>query len=124
MTTWRQRPFCCDCGVDTLATDEFYMVNDEVWNQAWAGRQRATPGLRKYHDKRDLNDAQPLLFEQLDRFVHEEGQEILCIGCLEKRIGRTLCRADFTDVPINNPNLSSDRLRDRLAATTSFCVVG
>jgi hypothetical protein len=30
--------------------------------------------------------------------------DILCIGCLEKRIGRTLCRADFEDVPINDPN--------------------
>jgi len=94
------RPLCCDCGIDTLASGEWYMVNDSVWNQAWAGRQRAAPGLREYTDKRDLNDAQPLLFEQLDRFVYEEGQEILCIGCLEKRIGRVLCRPDFQDVPL------------------------
>jgi hypothetical protein len=82
------------------------MVNDEVWDQAWAGRQRAGP-FRKYTDKRDLNDAQPLLFEQLDRFVYEEGQEILCIGCLEKRIGRSLCRADFTDARVNQSRLDS-----------------
>ena len=111
------KPHCCDCGIDTLAIDEWYMVNDGVWNQAWAGRRRAAPGLRKYHDKRDANAAQPLLFEQLDRFVYEEGQEILCIGCLERRIGRRLCRADFTDLLINDPNRYrlSDRLLDRLA---------
>jgi len=26
----------------------------------------------------------------------------LCIGCLEKRLGRTLRPSDFTDAPINN----------------------
>jgi hypothetical protein len=110
------KPLCSDCGIDTLAIGEWYLVNDDVWNKAWAGRPRDEPGLRKYTDKRDLNDAQPLLFEGLDRFVYEEGQEILCIGCLEKRIGRTLCRADFNDVPINDPNRFqlSDRFLGRL----------
>jgi len=72
------------------------MVNDGVWNQAWAGRCRSQyviPGTGGLID------------------------EFLCIGCLEKRIGRALCRADFIDVPINDPNHQhSDRLRDRLAA--------
>jgi len=27
----------------------------------------------------------------------------LCIGCLEARLGRQLCPADFTNVRINNP---------------------
>jgi hypothetical protein len=61
---------------------------------------------------------------------------ILCIGCLEKRIGRMLTKADFSDAPINDPDRTvmvvttyesadsvesvarchqSDRLRDRLA---------
>jgi len=112
----RQEPYCCDCGIGTFAIDEWYMVDDEVWERAWAGHQRAAPGLRKYCDKRDLNDGQPLLFERLDRFVHEDGHEILCIGCLEKRIGRTLCRTDFIAAPINDPrHQHSDRLRDRLA---------
>jgi len=82
---------CCDCGVGTHTIDEWYMVNAGVWNQAWAGRRKS------YHGK-------------------VPGQEILCIGCLEKRIGRALCRADFTDAPVNDPNehQHSDRLRDRL----------
>ena len=93
MTSNKQWPLCitncCDCGAGTFTIDEWYMVNDDVWEQAWSG-------CRKPHHE--------LL-----------GQEILCIGCLEKRIGRTLCRTDFIDVPVNDPNeyQHSDRLRDR-----------
>lgn len=41
---------------------------------------------------------------------------MLCIGCLEKRLGRILGPEDFTDAHINNPRLyqMSDRLRSRL----------
>jgi hypothetical protein len=83
---------CADCGVGTVTLGEWYVVRAEIWEQAWAGRrkswQRAIPG-----------------------------QEILCIGCLEKRIGRTLMRCDFTDAPINDladDSYKSNRLRDRL----------
>jgi hypothetical protein len=43
----------------------------------------------------------------------------LCIGCLERRIGRPLCRLDFTGAPINDPGhpwdtprLAEAKLRD------------
>jgi hypothetical protein len=67
------------------------MVHDAVWNQAWSGRRKSWQG-------------------------KVPGQQILCIGCLEKRIGRTLTRDDFTDAPANDAkkNNMSDRLRDRL----------
>lgn len=43
---------------------------------------------------------------------------MLCIGCLEMRIGRVLTPADFTLAPINSPfllwNPRSERLYDRL----------
>lgn len=41
---------------------------------------------------------------------------MLCIGCLEQRIGRVLVPVDFSDVPINYPRgwPHSDRLKDRL----------
>jgi hypothetical protein len=42
----------------------------------------------------------------------------LCIGCLEKRLGKTLSRNDFKKVPLNDPegpHNKSDRLRRRLA---------
>ena len=40
----------------------------------------------------------------------------LCIGCLERRLGRKLTRHDFTDASVNDPSDLShtDRLRDRL----------
>jgi hypothetical protein len=82
---------CADCGVGTNTNGEWYMVKKSVWQLAWIGRRKS------YHGK-------------------IPGQEILCIGCLENRIGRTLMRQDFTDAPINDPNDShiSRRLRDRL----------
>jgi hypothetical protein len=81
---------CADCGVGTITLGEWYMVKNKIWKQAWAGRRKW------YHDL--------------------PGQEILCIGCLEKRIGRTLVASDFTDAPVNDdsdPDIS-DRMRDRL----------
>lgn len=41
---------------------------------------------------------------------------MLCIGCLEKRLGRKLTRSDFTDASINNPQygIKSVRLMERL----------
>jgi hypothetical protein len=40
---------------------------------------------------------------------------MLCVGCLEERIGRRLTPADFTDCPLNtNDRRSSKRLRSRL----------
>lgn len=43
---------------------------------------------------------------------------MLCIGCLEKRLGRMLCKRDFTDATINNPRFvsKSQRLMSRLTA--------
>lgn len=41
---------------------------------------------------------------------------MLCIGCLEGRLGRRLTPADFTDAPVNAPEFfrQSSRLADRL----------
>jgi hypothetical protein len=55
---------CADCGIGTIRLGEWYMVRDEVWEQAWCGRRKPWHVL--------------------------PGQEVLCIGCLEKRLGRTL----------------------------------
>ena len=53
-------PECMDCGVDTDAINESYMVIDDLWRAA---------------------------------VPTEAG--MLCVGCLEKRLGRTLQRKDF-----------------------------
>jgi len=83
---------CADCGVGTLTLGEYYMVKDAVWVQAWAGRRKP------WHEL--------------------PGQQVLCIGCLEERLGRTLMACDFTDAPVNDPAQEniSQRMRDRLTA--------
>lgn len=50
--------------------------------------------------------------------IAETIKGMLCIGCLEKRLGRKLCRHDFTSASINNPRFvsKSQRLMDRLTA--------
>jgi hypothetical protein len=81
---------CADCGVGTMRLGEYYMLADSVWERAWVGRRKAWHSL--------------------------PGQEYLCIGYLEQRIGRTLTSDDFTEAPVNDPFQDdiSDRLRNRL----------
>ena len=86
---------CCDCGLGCNVAGEWYAVRDTVWELAWRGR-------RKW-------------------WHHLPGQTVLCIGCLEKRLGRTLCASDFTDAPVNFPDGDiSDRMRQRLTAAESW----
>jgi hypothetical protein len=96
MATWAPMIVtrCCDCGLGTNVAREWYMVHDDVWKLAWAGRRKPWHAL--------------------------PGQSVLCIGCLEQRIGRTLCAADFADAVVNDPEGDiSERLRRRLTATQS-----
>ena len=48
--------------------------------------------------------------------VETKGNGMLCIGCVEVRIGRSLTGADFTDAPINQVGFynKSDRLLNRI----------
>lgn len=86
---------CADCGIDTHTINEWYMVTDAVWETAWVGRRLPCP---PHH--------------------WLPGLEILCIGCLEQRIGRTLTSDDFLDAPVNDPAKFgiSKRLLNRLTA--------
>jgi hypothetical protein len=86
---------CADCGAGAIQLGEWYDVCDAVWELAWRGRRKPWHGV--------------------------VGQSVLCIGCLEKRIGRTLCASDFTDAPVNFPDKEgiSDRMWARLTATES-----
>jgi hypothetical protein len=90
---------CCDCGLGTNVAREWYMVKPSVWTEAWAGRRK------DWHNI--------------------PGQAVLCVGCLEKRIGRTLCADDFADAVVNDPEGDiSNRLRQRLIATRSHPISG
>lgn len=82
---------CVDCGTPTtpclgrrgcrhMGRWEWYMVRPALWALAWS---------------RDPN-------RTLDQFGIAEGY--LCVGCLEKRIGRELMADDFTDAPVNDPH--------------------
>src|SRR5215831_11331112 len=85
--------FCCmDCGYDTDEGGEWYMVKDEVWLQACGYIEGRLPG------------------EGL-------GKQILCIGCLEKRIGRTLMRAGQ---PATGATPTSARAGGRLVGTKAL----
>ena len=53
--------------------------------------------------------------------VHDEiwhsvaGEGMLCIGCLENRLGRRLSKDDFTDAPVNDLSCErSERMKSRL----------
>lgn len=42
------------------------------------------------------------------------GKGMLCVGCLEKRIGYRLHAKDFTSASINRIGFQSDRLKSRM----------
>lgn len=81
---------CKDCGTATTPCTgkrgwrhagrwEHYMVTAEVW----AAAGMPPPKIR---------------------MQYESDGDFLCIGCLEKRLGRILTPADFSNVPINEPS--------------------
>jgi hypothetical protein len=77
---------CADCGIDTLGGDRnWYLVHSHIWELAWPGSKTTRPPIEG------------------DPF-----SEILCIDCLEKRLGRDLRPDDFTNASIN------DAVRNRL----------
>lgn len=66
------RGSCGHCGLNTTPRHddgpwEYYMVHDDIWGTAGAGRG------------------------------------FLCIGCLERNLGRKLTPADFSNAPVNDP---------------------
>lgn len=83
---------CMTCGQST--TKEFYMVHDHLWEEATG--VLPNPELRMVGG----------------RIV---GGQHLCIGCLERHLGRRVHREDFTDAPCNWGGFrQSRRLRKRL----------
>jgi hypothetical protein len=90
------RTRCADCNIGTTTLGEWYMVRDDVWEHAWAGR--------------------------LKRWRDAPGQQVLCVGCLEQRLGRTLDRRDFTDAKVNSPTYPG--ISPRLAARLQACSAG
>ena len=67
---------CIDCTECTSTLNEYYMVTDEVWSLAGMAIED-TP---------------------------YEYSGMLCIGCLENRLGRELNNRDFSSASINDPD--------------------
>lgn len=81
-------PLCVDCGWDTAPVDEH-------------GEPVSPSEYYTVHD--DLWHAAGM--------SSAPGAGMLCIGCLEGRIGRQLHAADFTDAPVNDPHPAFDTAR-------------
>jgi hypothetical protein len=79
MSRRRIKAPCFDCGVDTVATgSDWYMVHNHLWKLAWPNtKQPSGPAKKPF-------------------------SEILCLRCLELRLGRVLTRGDFTAAAIND----------------------
>ncbi len=105
---------CDDCAVDTLDIDgqrEHYMVRDAVWSAAGMNK---FPRPVRPDDIRICDEGEPQLF-----YMTPVGliSEYLCVGCLERRLGRRLTPADFTAAAINQPSsANTPRLASRLAS--------
>lgn len=83
---------CDDCAIDVTPYDEDGRPTEGAWE--W------------YMVRNDV-------WEAASR--DDEPARILCIGCLEQRIGRHLRPDDFADLPLNElGGLESPRLLDRL----------
>ena len=65
------RAFCADCNSPVGPMGEWCLLKNSVWETAWPGT-----GQNSVHDPMPM-------------------KHNLCIGCVEKRIGRKLSRADF-----------------------------
>ena len=81
---------CHDCGDRAwVQLHEDYMVRQDIWHQACV--------------------VEPVM---------KNGEGMLCVGCIEQRLGRQLCRDDFGgDVPCNVDQYrgqGSERLLDRM----------
>jgi hypothetical protein len=98
---------CHDCGVDTTPCSgkrgcrhkgrwEYYMVKESVWRTVVS------------------TDEDWSRYRILGLFRNEHF--FLCIGCLEKRLGRALCADDFVGSAANNPDdpWNTPRLTERL----------
>jgi len=84
---------CDDCGLVVIGLrsheHEWFMVHDEVWAEA---------GM------------------PIDEKHEYSGEGVLCVGCLEQRLGRRLTSKDFPQLPVNDLDWQSERLRSRLTA--------
>jgi hypothetical protein len=71
---------CCDCGIGTFAIDEWFMLDDQVWEQAWSGRRKSWQ--RRLADFE--NAEQPYLFEMSSRAPKSSASAVWKIGSVAR----------------------------------------
>jgi len=97
---------CLDCGVNTHRIREYYMVRNSVWDpmtrRVWKWVNIPGHGLQ---------------------WCSSDG--MLCVGCLEQRLGRTLTYKDFTNCLVNRwHNVQrSIRLQQRMMSNRSKPII-
>lgn len=100
---YRANFVCKDCGLDTHEECEYYMIQHELWDSLLEKEEiiRTIP----WYDREG----------SLIRMVHLNNV-MLCVGCVEERLGRQLMPEDFTSCPVNDDkrNLRSRRLCNRM----------
>lgn len=85
---------CLDCGVSTHRIREYYMVQNSIWDRVVKSRPRIANLIVLDEDGKIDKSIAPVPVK-----IQNEG--MLCIGCLETRVGRKLRAKDFTDCHIN-----------------------
>jgi hypothetical protein len=66
-----------------------------------------------------------MLFDMVWRIAVPEDKGMLCIGCVEERLGRKLSPEDFSICPLNEegyPQPRSDRMKDRMGFTNTSAI--
>lgn len=76
-----------------------------VWHCLGCGTSTAEDGVNEYY----------MVQAAIWQAVNPDRRGMLCIGCLEQRLGRRLTPDDFTSAPINSiKEWHSERLRSRI----------
>lgn len=91
---------CKDCDINTSDIDEYYTL----WNELW---WKVTGHYKKFNEIKFYD------------FCNSREDYMLCIGCVENRLGRKLKPKDFPSNPLNKQNKkgypnSSARLYKRI----------
>ena len=66
-----------------------------------------------------------MVHDEVWKLANPADRGMLCIGCLEQRLGRLLTKDDFTDAPVNSMWLEwgSTRLKNRLRKVAASATV-
>ena len=94
---YAKRYLCAYCGINAAEIGEYeFMLKPDLWRQC-GGRRR--PVNRDDYKNLDCG--------------------MLCIGCIELRLGRFLCRSDFYGCPLTANVDGSGKQSERLLARLS-----